>query len=261
MLLTCLMDLRLFPFDKQECKAIFAYAEFVNNAIDPLMWKEGYAEYANLTLTEYTIEDITVIKRNWSVSLDWPVLELTFHLQRDISPYITQYFLPTLILTALSWASFWIPPNIYPARIALVLTNFLALCVIQRGMKHELPMTSYMTALEIYVVGNMAFIVIIMIQYILVLLYEDSKKRKNQEKKTKPNNAMQESEIGLNNMEESTGQISEAIKSTGDKLSQEIPSLSVQDGQPPAYSIDKISRIILPVSCLVFNATFFAYYW
>ena len=118
-----------------------------------------------------------------------------------------------------------------------------------------------MTALEIYVVGNMAFIVIIMIQYILVLLYEDSKKRKNQEKKTKPNNAMQESEIGLNNMEESTEQISEAIKSTGDKLSQEIPSLSVQDGQRPAYSIDKISRIILPVSCLVFNATFFAYYW
>ena len=53
-------------------------------------------------------------------------------------------------------------------------------------------MTSYMTALGIYIGGNMAFIVVVMIKYILVLLYYDNQKKKKQKMKTKPINAMQE---------------------------------------------------------------------
>ena len=271
LLLTCPMNLLLFPFDKQQCKVVFSSSQFGENIIDPLMAEKEYTieeqgglaqqPEDSLTLTEYTIKNITVIKRPWSKSYtEWPVLELTFHLQRVISPYITQYFLPTLILTKLSWASFWVPPTIYPARIALVLTNFLALCVIQRGVKYELPMTSYMTALEIYVVVNMAFIVIVMLEYILVLVLEDNQKRKNLGTKTKPRNSMQEREIGLDNMSDATGQISTECDNVDNELHHEIPSAPVKEGLSAAHSIDKMSRIILPVSCLIFNIAFFTHY-
>ena len=144
------------------------------------------------------MKKITVIKRPWSKSYpDWPVLELTFHLQRVVSPYITHYFLPSLILARPSWALFWIPPTMYPAHIPLVLTNFLAICVIWRGMKDELKMTSYMTALGIYIGRNMAFIIVVMIEYILVLLYYDNQKKKKQKMKNKPINARQEAELGF----------------------------------------------------------------
>ena len=116
-------------------------------------------------------------------------------------------------------------------------------------------MISYMTALEIYVIGNMAFIVIVMIEYILVLIYEDNQKKKKQ-KKTKPNNAMQEAELGLDITEKGIGEISTASKRVDDDPHYEILSARKDQGQSAANSIDKISRIILPVSCLAFNITF-----
>ena len=71
---------------------------------------------------------------------------------------------------------------------------------------------------------------------------------------------MEEMEIGLNNPAIAIGQISTASDIVDDELLHEISLKSGEEGQSAARSIDNISRFVFPLSCLIFNVAFFAYY-
>ena len=75
----------------------------------------------------------------------------------------------------------------------------------------------------------------------------------------KPRSAMQETTIGLDNLAEAFEQMPAASESV-DNDESEIPFASPEEEQPTVHFIDKMSRIILPASCLLFNIVFFTYY-
>ena len=117
-------------------------------------------------LSGYNIMEITTTR---VIRMGFAILQVHIHLKRNLAPYISAYFLPSALLDVLSFGSFFIPATAFPARIALVLTNSLATCVLLRGMKNELPGMHYMTAVEIYLIANLVFIVSVLFQYVLVL--------------------------------------------------------------------------------------------
>ena len=79
-----------------------------------------------------------------------------------------QVYFPSAALVLLSFTSFWVPPTVVPARVALIVTNFLASCVILRGLGAELPKTVSMTSIEKYVIVNLAFIALVCVEFLLV---------------------------------------------------------------------------------------------
>lgn len=49
----------------------------------------------------------------------FPRLSLHFHLRRNRGVYIIQSYVPSILLVAMSWVSFWISQAAVPARVSL----------------------------------------------------------------------------------------------------------------------------------------------
>lgn len=49
----------------------------------------------------------------------FPRLSLYFHLRRNRGVYIIQSYMPSVLLVAMSWVSFWISQAAVPARVSL----------------------------------------------------------------------------------------------------------------------------------------------
>ena len=134
------MELNNFPHDEQLC-AIQLESLYFSHLVSPFFHSSnniskgnGFALINNITPSEYEIGDLTTLNyTRKKANYPFTVLSLQIPLKRFLSPYITQYYLPSAILVILCWGSFWIPATVYPARIALILTNCLSTCVIIRG--------------------------------------------------------------------------------------------------------------------------------
>lgn len=55
----------------------------------------------------------------------FPRLSLHFHLRRNRGVYIIQSYVPSILLVAMSWVSFWISQSAVPARVSLGKTESL----------------------------------------------------------------------------------------------------------------------------------------
>ena len=55
-------------------------------------------------------------------------LMLDFILRREIGHYVLEYYIPSLLLVAMSWVGFWLDPNAVPGRWAsnLIDINFIS---------------------------------------------------------------------------------------------------------------------------------------
>lgn len=69
----------------------------------------------------------------------------------------------------MTWATFWIPPTSYPARISIIVTNLLSSAFVLQGAGSQITKVPYATALEVYLLANMLFIMLVMVEYVLVI--------------------------------------------------------------------------------------------
>ena len=106
---------------------------------------------------------------------DFYELVITFILDRNLSFYLYHYYLPSVLLVLLTLASFWIPPKAVPARITLIVINFLAINVILEDIIDNITKLPYRTLLEIFQTLNQVFILIAMIEYVLALRFRDKR--------------------------------------------------------------------------------------
>ena len=52
-------------------------------------------------------------------------LMLDFILRREIGHYVLEYYIPSLLLVAMSWVGFWLDPNAVPGRCVIELSIYL----------------------------------------------------------------------------------------------------------------------------------------
>ena len=122
-----------------------------------------------MQVTDYKVLKFEVRKTEVS-GLQW---KLTF--KRNIAPFVTQYFILSTFLVLVAFSSFWVSQAVVPARVALVVTTFLSQCVIIRGTK--LHGITYLTALEIFLLTYMIFILLCLLELMVVLHVESFLKR------------------------------------------------------------------------------------
>ena len=99
----------------------------------------------------------------------FPVPRVSFHLDRTFSYYVYRSYVPSTFLVVLTWGSFLIPATAYPARVGLVVTNFLASAFILQGASAEFTKVEYTTAIEIFLLANICFILLTGVEYIFVI--------------------------------------------------------------------------------------------
>ena len=89
-------------------------------------------------------------------------------MKRRVGFFIIETYIPSCIIVALSWISFWIPPDSVPARVALGITTALTMVTISGSARAGLPRVSYVKAIDWYLLVCLLFVFGAMLEYTLV---------------------------------------------------------------------------------------------
>ena len=149
-LCSCNMELQKYPMDNQTCSMQFESYAF--NYLDlNLKWHEQPLNYdeKSIKVNGFTVSNITTDEFNMTYSVGdiFPNLKVSFHMARTFSYYVYRSYVPSFLLVMLSWGTFQIPAKAYPARVTLIITNFLANAFILQHASSEYTKVPYTTAI------------------------------------------------------------------------------------------------------------------
>ncbi|XP_056439935.1 gamma-aminobutyric acid receptor subunit rho-3-like [Gadus chalcogrammus] len=288
----CSMDFSSFPLDTQNCSLeLESYAYNENDLM--LYWKNGNNSLRtdDIVLSQFFIEEFqSSYGLAFYSSTGWyNRLYIHFILRRHIFFFMLQAYFPTMLMVLLSWVSFWIDRRAVPARVSLGMTTVLTMSTIITGVSSSMPQVSYVKAVDIYLWTSFLFVFLSVIEYAAVnyctTLEEMRKMRRGRIPSTfDASQAMafdgcfHDDEIELTPY---PGSRSRTMTSDP----RESPAPSVAGGNAPpgggvgvrlhrrkslrahvdlllshSYMIDSYSRVVFPMSYLLFNVIYWSLY-
>ncbi|XP_011355081.1 gamma-aminobutyric acid receptor subunit beta-2 [Pteropus vampyrus] len=118
----CMMDLRRYPLDEQNCTLEIESYGYTTDDIE-FYWRgddNAVTGVTKIELPQFSIVDYKLITKKVVFSTgSYPRLSLSFKLKRNIGYFILQTYMPSILITILSWVSFWINYDASAARVAL----------------------------------------------------------------------------------------------------------------------------------------------
>ena len=95
----------------------------------------------------------------------------TICLERQLSPFVWQIFMPTLLMVALSFISFIIPPNCYPGRISLLVTIFLCIINVMTSAMQNSPESNGLNAMNCWFLICLAQVAFASLEYAVIIYF------------------------------------------------------------------------------------------
>ncbi|CAG5133843.1 unnamed protein product [Candidula unifasciata] len=250
--LSCRMLLQKYPLDTQKCPMLIqSYTYTTDNVM--FSWQQNTlpithdAELAlNTELPQFSIVENTTDQCNGTMDVETPkfaCIKAYFTLKRDIGYYIIQVYVPSILIVALSWVSFWLDLEAIPARVSLGVLTVLTLNTHGSHIQSQLPKVSYIKAIDVWIVSSLIFVFAALLEfaYVNVLTRRGDKE-------------IMSTQIFRIPIE---GKITSQANGK--------PPRQVTIGGPSrsrmrARRVDKISRILFPSSFLVFNMAYWVFY-
>ena len=128
-----IMNFRLVKIDQESTEETTINLEYVPT-FEPLE--------INMT---YSATDAVLTERSYSF------VGFTLTLKRVFIKHLLSYYFPSLIMVAVSWTSFIIPPEVVPARMALLITVLLVLVNLLGAIIDKQPPSAFPTSLVIWI--------------------------------------------------------------------------------------------------------------
>ncbi|KAM8704670.1 hypothetical protein ACLKA7_009174 [Drosophila subpalustris] len=159
--LYCWMNFQKFPFDEQNCTTILE-SWMYNTSMLQLHWETAnpITFHSQLQLTEYDLDGYVC---NESVSVsdaftmthgalvgNYSALSFSVLLTREVGYYIIDYFVPSMMIVAISWVSFWLQADQTPARSMLGCSTLLSFITLSLSQENNLSKVSYVTMSEVW---------------------------------------------------------------------------------------------------------------
>ncbi|CAH2236783.1 jg8543 [Pararge aegeria aegeria] len=163
--LYCWMNLQKFPFDEQKCSMNLESWKY-NASILRLMWEKDdpVRLSSELHLTEYSLLDFwtnesvvrgDIVNMRLGGAGNYSALKFTFKLGREVGYYLMDYFIPSMMIVAMSWVTFWLQADASAPRITLGTSTMLSFITLASSQAKTLPKVSYIKASEIWKVVNL----------------------------------------------------------------------------------------------------------
>ena len=110
-----------------------------------LFWSTSHQAVSisqDLKMPQFTIEKVssTVCNEQFHMG-NYSCLVAQFHMKRSVSFHLIQNYLPSILIVAVSWVSFWMDIESVPGRISLGVITLLA--VSSQASGTNVPQTSY----------------------------------------------------------------------------------------------------------------------
>ncbi|KAF2362964.1 Neurotransmitter-gated ion-channel ligand-binding domain [Trinorchestia longiramus] len=99
---------------------------------------------------------------------NYSCLVAEFHLQRSVGFHLVQSYLPTILIVAISWVSFWMDVDSVPGRTTLGVTTLLTVSTKSSGIQGDLPQVSYVKAIDVWMGACTAFVFCALLEFTLV---------------------------------------------------------------------------------------------
>ena len=125
------------------------------------------AHHYILTLTYHLLLQISLIF-SFHISEQTSCLRVEFVLKRFTVYYILETYIPCFFIVMLSWLSFWIHAEYAPARVTLGVTTVLTMITQSWVSRANLPMVSYVKAMDVWIGMCLVFVFCAMLEYALV---------------------------------------------------------------------------------------------
>ncbi|XP_062607795.1 acetylcholine receptor subunit alpha-1-A-like [Saccostrea cucullata] len=140
---TCLMDIRYFPFDVQECFLVFGSWSFDNSEINiipdnPDTDLNRYYPNLEFDLIKYSIDNYTLKYAEWTHPFLF--IRYTVVLKRKPLYYLFNILMPTVLLIIISLIGFFVHGS--EEKISIGLTTLLSMVVLQMVVADSLPPVS-----------------------------------------------------------------------------------------------------------------------
>ncbi|PNJ47823.1 GABRD isoform 6 [Pongo abelii] len=177
----CDMDLAKYPMDEQECMLDLESYGYSSEDI-VYYWSESQEhihgldklQLAQFTITSYRF---TTELMNFKSAGQFPRLSLHFQLRRNRGVYIIQSYMPSVLLVAMSWVSFWISQAAVPARVSLGITTVLTMTTLMVSARSSLPRASAIKALDVYFWICYVFVFAALVEYAFAHFNADYRKK------------------------------------------------------------------------------------
>uniref|UniRef100_A0A8C9M933 Gamma-aminobutyric acid receptor subunit beta-1 n=1 Tax=Panthera tigris altaica TaxID=74533 RepID=A0A8C9M933_PANTA len=291
----CMMDLRRYPLDEQNCTLEIESYGYTTDDIE-FYWNGGEGAVTGVNkieLPQFSIVDYKMVSKKVEFTTGaYPRLSLSFRLKRNIGYFILQTYMPSTLITILSWVSFWINYDASAARVALGITTVLTMTTISTHLRETLPKIPYVKAIDIYLMGCFVFVFLALLEYAFVnyIFFGKGPQKKGASKQDQSANEKNKLEMNkvqvdvhgnilLSTLEiknETSGSevltgVSEPkassmysydsasiskgrIRRRASQLKVKIPDLT------DVNSIDKWSRMFFPITFSLFNVVYWLYY-
>jgi len=107
-----------------------------------------------LTQAEWDISDyqLTIVPFDTQIRL-LPGFEFQMHFKRKVQYYFWKTIFPLTLVIFMSWTVFWVHPSQLAAQIAITVTSMLTLVTFQFVLSTILPPLSYLTKMDVFVLG------------------------------------------------------------------------------------------------------------
>lgn len=259
--LSCPMNFRNYPFDKQTCKIIlesFSYNEgnIVLNWLNVTGQKPVILDNSTNQMPQFEVlaVDPKVMKHERPDLGNHSRLVVEFTLARNIGYYLVQMYIPSVLVVMLSWISFWLNVNAVPGRISLGVLTVLTMTTQSSSVNASLPHVSYTKAIDIWMVTCLMFVFFALIEFAVanVLIRKDTNKgfkfrhilsipRRNDTKKNEKEES-RDPEVG------------------GEGSNSKPQKKRIGNGVRYAMYCDVGSRILFPAVFAIFNIVYWSYF-
>ncbi|XP_015792020.1 gamma-aminobutyric acid receptor subunit alpha-2 [Tetranychus urticae] len=247
----CKMDFREYPNDIQNCSLTFT-GYFWSDKVLKFQWDSPGLDYSlqNIDQNHYEISFTT--EEYQSVAFDdkdrtWLTIRLIF--KRKITYFIYQAVIPSILIVASAYFSFFISVENGPNRFLFTATPFFALITLYSGVKGQLPPVSYINASDIWMLGTLIFdfSTICVMSYCCYVTERDEIKKEQSKKSDKRlnHNASTRTKAPLSRQRTVIQQFSFILYSVKDE------TLFNQ-----ADNMDNMMKILFPILFLTFNCVY-----
>lgn len=236
--LSCVMDLRFFPMDEQTCSIFMeSYGYSIENVA--LMWSPnepvifGLDDNNEQTLPQFYFHKPLETKGCSTVNsfnTEFSCLEAKLFFRRSLGFYMSQVFIPSMMIVILSWISFWIHMDAVPARVSLGVICVLTMTTQSSGIRSSLPVVSYIKAIDIWMAVGLLFVFAALLEYAYINVQTRKHRKQAKDKKNE------------------------------EKSLQDLEPQSTTDIMDRARRVDRLSRVVFPACYAAFNLVFWIFY-
>ncbi|XP_043203568.1 gamma-aminobutyric acid receptor subunit rho-3-like isoform X1 [Amphibalanus amphitrite] len=227
----CYFTYERYPMDKQRCKLRLQTYMYTDDVMLVSWHHSGVELYFDTRPRSFNVDDVRIAEPEVDYTLTGALSEVSFEvlLTRKVRNSVLSVFVPSFMLIFVSWLSLWVPPELVPGRMVLVITTLLTLTGLFNANVQSMPEVSYVKALDIWNLTCIVFVLFTIVEYIVVLRlsYTDSSSPQV--------------------VPEKNGKAAWTLEGRW-------------TGKDKAALLEKGSRAFLPVAFFIFNIAYWSYY-